>query len=104
MASILVINPGNTMIAEVQARSSVSGLFVNGGSGSITFRDKITGATVIGPIAMPYVSGSAGRYRCTIPSNANFVLGRVYVASVSVSQGSDVAAWEEEVTATQRAA
>lgn len=101
--SQLVIYPGNTMIAEVQARSSVSKLFVNGASGTITIRNKATGATVVGPLAMAYVSNSAGLYRAEIPSSAAFVVGTVYEATISLAQGSTSATWKEDVTAVQRA-
>lgn len=98
----LVINPGNTMIAEIQARSSVSRLFVNGGSGSITIRNKATGAVIAGPLAMAYVSNSAGLYRAEIPASAPFVVGTIYEAALSLSQGSSQANWVEDITAVQR--
>lgn len=102
-----IVYVGNTSNIEVQGLTDINGNYVNNATVQVTSivkvgeTDNVSGIAL--PITCPYLTGTNGDYRGTIPSTAAFVDGVVYEATIKVTAlTGEVGTWEERIRAKTR--
>lgn len=83
----LVIEPGNTPILQSVVRDSITGEPTAGATVLVTFKDA-GGVLVAGqtwPVALLYVLGSPGVYRCALNVAVAIIVGQSYSAQFEVT-------------------
>lgn len=98
---------GNTSIIEVDGLADQDGAYQNDAAVTLqSLVDKRTGVAVSGvtvPLTLSYVASSNGKYRGTIPHDADVTAGRVYIATIlAISGAGQRAQWTETVLAQVR--
>jgi len=98
---------GNTSIIEVDGLADQDGTYQNDATVTLqSLVDKRTGVAVSGvtvPLTLSYVASSNGKYRGTIPHDADVTAGRVYIATIlAISSAGQRAQWTETVIAQVR--
>jgi hypothetical protein len=102
-----IVFVGNTSNIEVQGLTDINGNFVNNATVQVTTIVSVGDDTVVGgialPITCPYLTGTDGDYRGTIPSTAQFSDGMVYEATIKVTAlTGEIGEWQERIRAKTR--
>lgn len=95
---------GNDHLIEVAGLQEVAGAaaYINDATVSVTVKTK-AGATVAGPIGMPYVAASDGLYQGTLPDDMAVTLGVEYVAEITADGGAGLKGfWQYPFTVRAR--
>ena len=102
-----IVYVGNTSNIEVQGLTDVNGNYVNNATVQVTGIVKVGETTNVGgialPITCPYLSGTDGNYRGTIPSTGQFEDGNIYEATIKVTAlTGEIGTWDERIRAKTR--
>jgi len=57
---------------------------INDATGTVDIVDKVTGAVVVDPVPMVYITGSDGRYKAPVRYNAGFIPRGKYKSRVTL--------------------
>jgi len=106
MNTLHIIYEGNDMVLELRGlQGEVSGDYIDTATVTVTLTDS-AGAEVAGetwPLAMPYVTGSNGKYRATLADTLTLTVGQKYTATISADAGAGLKAkWVEKLVCQQR--
>jgi len=99
MASPIFI--GNSNIAQIDRLRDSDGTYDNSATVSATLVDS-AGATVTGPTALSYVSGSDGKYQTTLSPGLSLTEGYKYTLQVTITSGGLTGYKELRLIATVR--
>ena len=94
---------GNDHLIEIDAaQATADGTAINDATVSVTVKT-LAGATLVGPISMPYVTASSGKYQGILPYTMATSEGVKYTAEISFSGGAGlVGFWKFPFTAWDR--